>query len=382
MKAIRDIFIVLILLIVAGAIYSLFRPVPAPIRPVWNATSTSGGTQAGTSERGVSGARASVVESGLEVPWDIAFLPDGTMIATERQGRLRVFGGEPKAIEVPGVAARGEGGLHGIALHPDHSLNTFIYLYFTAESGGRAVNRVVRYEFDGETLSNPRTIIDDIPGSSNHNGGRIAFGPDELLYVTTGDGSNEDLAQDVRSLAGKMLRVHDDGRIPADNPFGNAVYSYGHRNPQGIAWDDEGNLWATEHGRSGAQSGFDELNKIVRGGNYGWPLVEGSETRSGMIAPALHSGPTVTWAPAGLAFKDGSLYFGGLRGAALYEVPVGRGGTAGELVTHYKDEFGRIRAVTLDPLGRLYISTSNRDGRGRVMAGDDKVLVVNPDRAE
>jgi glucose/arabinose dehydrogenase len=317
----------------------------------------------------------STVAENLHVPWNIAFLPTGEMLVTERNGTLRVMATSSKTIAVPDVVERGEGGLLGLALHPNFPSNKFVYLYFTSENSGTIINRVVRYTFDGSDLKQNKIILDTIPGGSNHNGGRIAFGPDGRLYITTGDAGNDTHAQDRNSLAGKILRIHDDGSIPSDNPFGSAVYSYGHRNPQGLAWDSEGNLWETEHGRSGVQSGYDEINFIVAGGNYGWPIIQGDEIREGMIKPVLHSGSSTTWAPSGIAFANGKLYFAGLRGQALYEVSIVDTGKLGTLNAYVQQTYGRLRAVTITNDG-LYFSTSNQDGRGDVNAGDDKILKI------
>jgi glucose/arabinose dehydrogenase len=314
------------------------------------------------------------VADNLSVPWSLAFLPDGTLLATERNGNLRVFGVAPKTISVPGVVEVGEGGLLGIALHPDFVTNSYLYLYFTTQRDGQTINKIVRYVFDGTALMEERVIIDNIPGGTNHNGGRIAFGPDRMLYVTTGDAGTEDLAQDTSSLAGKILRVHEDGSIPADNPFNNAVYSYGHRNPQGLAWDSQSNLWETEHGRSGLRSGLDEVNFIEKGANYGWPLIEGDEKKEGMKTPVVHSGAGTTWAPSGIAYREGRLYFVGLRGQALYEAEILSGGKLGQIQTHFENTYGRLRGIAVGPDGGLYITTSNKDGRGDPFEGDDKIL--------
>ena len=216
-------------------------------------------------------------------------------------------------------------------------------------------------------------IVDRIPGAANHNGGRIKFGQDRLLYIATGDAQEPSRAQDTNSLAGKILRVTDAGQPAAGNSFNNAVYSYGHRNVQGLAWDQNGTLWATEHGRSGALSGLDELNLIVLGKNYGWPEIAGDETRVGMEAPVKHSGATVTWAPAGAAFWQEKLYFGGLRGQALYEAVISRNKVTA-LNELLKGELGRIREVITGPDGGLYITTSNRDGRGQPQETDDRII--------
>ena len=319
----------------------------------------------------------STVAEGLSVPWAIAFLPDGALLVTERTGTLaRIEDGEVTRLTVESVRTGGEGGLLGLALHPDFAENHFLYLYLTSETAGGTENRVVRYVYQGGALTDAVAIIEGIPGARYHDGGRIAFGPDGYLYVTTGDAGDETSAQDTASLSGKILRLKDDGSLPADNPFGNAVYSYGHRNPQGLAWDAAGELWATEHGRSGVLSGYDELNRIERGANYGWPEVQGDETREGMTPPVLHSGASDTWAPASLAYRDGVLYWGGLRGEALYEARIERESVA-DLRAHFAGEYGRIRELQFDANGRLYFTTSNTDGRGNPQAGDDRVISVD-----
>ena len=215
-----------------------------------------------------------VVAENLEIPWEVAFLPSGELLVTERPGRLLKIGQDKKVFQISGVRHIGEGGLLGLTLHPDFENNNLIYLYLTSTDNGEVVNRVERYKLENDTLTNREVILEGIGGASNHDGGRIKFGPDGFLYITTGDAQNSKLSQDTNSLNGKILRVTADGEIPSDNPFGNAVYSYGHRNVQGLAWDSEGRLWATEHGRSGILSGLDELNLIEKGKNYGWPDIQ------------------------------------------------------------------------------------------------------------
>lgn len=318
-----------------------------------------------------------IIATGLEIPWDIAFLPDGRMLVTERSGKLLMVGKETKTIkEIEGVMHKGEGGLLGIAVHPQFEKNNYIYLYLTTLDNGDIANKVERYTLVKDVLGNRKVILSGIRGSSNHDGGQLAFGPDGYLYITTGDAENPDLAQDKNSLNGKILRIKDDGSIPQDNPFKNAVYSLGHRNPQGLAWDVSGTLWETEHGPSGFQTGYDEINRIEKGNNYGWPVIRGDAKKEGMVSPVLQSGGRDTWAPAGLAYRNGSLYFTGLRGEALYEAKINKDNTV-TLVVHYKKEFGRLRGVTVGPDGKLYVSTSNKDGRGRVKEGDDKILRIN-----
>lgn len=320
-----------------------------------------------------------VIADTLQIPWDIAFLPNGEILVTERPGTLLKIGKNKTAIPIEGVRHLGEGGLLGLALHPDFSQNHWLYLYLTTETEGGLMNRVERYRLLGNKLFERTIIIDRIPGASHHDGGKISFGKGSgsqwYLFITVGDAGSSNFAQDTHSLAGKILRIFPDGAIPKDNPFGNAVFSYGHRNPQGITWDDQGRLWATEHGRSGVLSGLDELNIIEMGKNYGWPIIQGDETREGMHAPVIQSGSDDTWAPSGIAFLNGSLFFGGLRGEALYEYHIAEG----TLKIHFQKEFGRIRAVALGPDGYLYITTSNTDGRGTPRDGDDKLIRINPE---
>lgn len=315
--------------------------------------------------------RIETAATNMSTPWSITFLPSGDMLVTEREGKLMRVGENDQSITISGVRETSEGGLLGVALDPDFSANQQLYLYYTTDQSGQLTNQIDRYELDGDRVKDRTVIIDGIPAASNHNGGAISFGPDRKLYVTTGDAAQEDLAQDTDSLAGKILRLNPNGSIPSDNPFENAVWSYGHRNPQGIAWDDDGQLWSVEHGPSGAASGRDELNKIQKGANYGWPVITGDETREGMIVPIKQSGDEDTWAPAGVAYLDGSLYFAGLRGQSLYRYDI----SSGEL-TRSLDEYGRLRAVTAHE-NSLYVSTSNRDGRGSPRSDDDKILRIS-----
>lgn len=318
-----------------------------------------------------------VIAQGLNIPWEIAFLPDGDMLVTERGGKLlKISGSDKKTVaEIQGVRHIGEGGLLGLALDPNFKANKFIYLYLTTGDSGNITNRVEKYKFDNDKLLERAVILEGIKGSSNHDGGRIAFGPDGYLYITTGDAESPDLAQDTNSLNGKILRIKNDSSIPSDNPFNNAVYSYGHRNPQGLAWDDNDNLWATEHGPSGSQTGNDEVNLIVKGKNYGWPEIKGTQTKVGMVTPVIESGKSDTWAPAGLVYLNGNLFFTGLRGEALYQAKIDSNNNL-TLQTNFKSEFGRLRAIVTGPDGALYIATSNRDGRGQVKDGDDKIIKI------
>lgn len=313
----------------------------------------------------------------LNSPWEIAFLPDGKILITERGGDLVVFDGDEESkITIADVYEQGESGLLGLAVHPNFEDNRLIYLYLSYATSGGIRNRVESYHFADGQLSEKQILIDDIPGAANHDGGRIEFGPDGLLYITSGDAQNPDSAQDINSLSGKILRLNDDGSIPNDNPFNNPVYSYGHRNPQGLAWDEEGRLWSTEHGPSGFGSGYDELNLIEIGGNYGWPVIQGDQTREGMISPRLHSGGNETWAPGDLEIVDGHAWFTGLRGSTLYSVPLDKINPE-SLNRHFVNQFGRLRAIRLGPDGLLYVGTSNRDGRGSPNENDDQFFKID-----
>lgn len=327
---------------------------------------------------------ATSVLRNLQIPWEIVFLPDGRMLFTERPGRVNIVevnGGisPAPAFTVPDVAHVGEGGLLGAALHPDFAANGFVYFYHTYRTNAMDSglgNRVVRYRLSGRQFLDPVVIFDGLRGESIHDGGRIKFGPDGYLYVTCGDSSVTALSQDLNSPNGKIHRIRDDGAIPDDNPFpGSSVYSYGHRNPEGLAWDDQGQLWETEHGSIAR----DEVNLIRPGRNYGWPVITGSETRDGMVSPVIHSGQD-TWAPAGMAFFGGKLYFAGLRGQSLFELTV-IGGTP-SLKRYYNGSFGRLRDVVVGPDNLLYILTNNRDGRGSPRAEDDQIIRLNPARLE
>ncbi len=316
-----------------------------------------------------------VIAKNLEVPWALAFLPDQTMIFTERAGKVKILDNQGNISEINQIAEvhqAGESGLHGITVHPDFDKNHFVYLYYTYQSdSGNTLNRVSRFKFEDNTLKNQQVIVDNIPGAVSHDGGRIKFGPDGFLYITTGDAQNPSLSQDRNSLAGKILRVNDEGKPAPGNPFNTPIFSYGHRNPQGITWDNQGRLWETEHG----QTATDEVNLIEAGRNFGWPEIRGDQKQTDMISPILQSADQ-TWAPAGAAYFKGSIFFAGLRGQTLFEVKL----DTLKLKEHFKGQFGRIREVVLGPDNMLYITTSNRDGRGSPAPDDDKIIRINPQK--
>ncbi|MEM5811590.1 MAG: PQQ-dependent sugar dehydrogenase [Candidatus Aenigmatarchaeota archaeon] len=323
-----------------------------------------------------------IVFENLEIPWSIVFINDNEVLITERIGKVKILNIKDKKLIqefiIGEVKSIGEGGLLGATLHPNFSKNNFVYFYYTTEKDGSLINKVERYVLrleDGKyELKKDKIIVDNIPAANIHNGGRIKFGPDGYLYITTGDAGNSQNSQNINSLAGKILRVKDDGSFPEDNPFKSLVYAYGIRNSQGIVWDNRGNLWSIDHGRSGFKSGLDEINLIEKGKNYGWPIIEGDETKEGMEKPIIHSGEDITWAPADLIYYNGSLFFTGLRGQGLYQYNI----ETNQLTVHFFKKFGRLRAITLGLDENFYISTSNRDGRGDPKEGDDKIIKVNP----
>ncbi|HEY5543642.1 MAG TPA: PQQ-dependent sugar dehydrogenase, partial [Candidatus Binatia bacterium] len=331
-----------------------------------------------------------VVIKGLDTPWAIDFAPDGRIFITERHGRIRVFERgrlRPEPWMTLEVAASGEAGLLGLALDPRFAQNFFLYIATTyRDTAGKMQNRLVRLREDAKSGKGQldKVLVDHVAGANNHDGGRVKFGPDGKLYWTMGDAQTTRYAQNLNSLNGKILRLNSDGSIPADNPFSNSyVYSYGHRNPQGLAWQPKtGRLYATEHGPSGFQGCCrDEVNLIEPGKNYGWPEVRGDETREGMVPPVIHAGTSETWAPAGASFATrgpwaGSLLFTGLRGQTLYRVQLDPNDPrkALQLERHFPRRFGRLRDVVEGPDGNLYLLTSNRDGRGNPTEDDDRLI--------
>jgi glucose/arabinose dehydrogenase len=309
------------------------------------------------------------IATNLDVPWGIAFLSDGSALIAERDSGAIQHMAQPGVVTnvgaVAGVAARGEGGLLGLA-----TAGQTVFAYLTTAQD----NRVVTMRFDGSSLTEPSPILTGIPAGSIHDGGRIAFGPDGKLYVTTGESGDPGLAQNRSSLGGKILRVNPDGSIPPDNPDpASPVWSFGHRNIQGLAWDSAGRLWVTEYGANR----LDELNLIQRDGNYGWPMAEGRSDTPGLIDPMIQW-PTGEASPSGLAYFGGSLWMACLRGQRLYRIPVGSDGSLADPEPLFVGQYGRLRTVVAAPDGALWFTTSNRDGRGSPRDGDDRILQFRP----
>ncbi len=319
-----------------------------------------------------------VIAENLEIPWEIAHLPDGRILVTERPGRVRIVD-EGEIATIHSVEHAGEGGLLGMALHPSFEEEAYIYLYYTYREDGDILNRVARYPFENEQLGEEEVIIEGIPGGRIHNGGRIKFGPDNLLYITTGDAGDSPLAQDLESLAGKILRLEPDGSIPVDNPFeGSPIFAYGIRNPQGLSWHPvTGELYASGHGPSER----DMINRILPGGNYGWPEITCDEERDSFEG-AVVCYTDFTLAPSGIDFYQNEeldefpLYVAGLRGNMVMRIDFSKEGEFLRQEALFQD-YGRIRTVVYHE-GALYIATNNRDGRGVPVDEDDRILRIMP----
>ena len=350
----------------AGDATALGTPDPTPQPTTRTASPATMEPDPGQSRPRVVG----TVAEGLEVPWGIAFLPDGSALVSERDTTrvLSIDDGRTREVgRIEQASPQGEAGLLGLAVSPSYDEDRLVFAYVsTAED-----NRVVRMEYDGQRLGEPEPVLTGIPNGFVHDGGRLLFDDDGNLFVSTGEIGEPQLAQDRGSLGGKILRITKDGKPAPGNPVkGSPVWTMGHRNVQGLALDDDGRLWATEFG----ESTWDELNLIEKRRNYGWPLVEGRGDLE------EYRNPFVTWStadasPSGLAFLDGSLWAGALRGERLWQVPVTDEGT-GEPRGWFVGDYGRIRSVAAAPNGNLWVTTSNRDGRGTPAEQDDRILEV------
>jgi aldose sugar dehydrogenase len=341
------------------------------------------------------GWKVEIIAAGLNIPWSVVFPTADRMLISERSGTVREIVNtelNPDPIYIfEEVVSQEEAGLMGLALHPLYDQNRFVYACYAASGGEGIIDKVVRLVDQGDSLTFDRVIVDNIPSAQYHAGCRIKFGPDDMLYITTGDAIQKDLAQDIDSLAGKILRVDPDGNIPADNPFpGSKVYSLGHRNPQGIDWEPEsGVMFSSEHGPSGFDGapGGDEINLIVPGGNYGWPLVSHDGVLEGTLKPLIQFTPAeapasaLYYASDVMPFFTGSLFFGALRGEGVIQLVLSETNNQNlkvERVEKIISDVGRVRDVVAGPDGSIYFTTSNRDGRGQVRLGDDHLYRIFP----
>lgn len=324
-----------------------------------------------------------VIASGLQVPWSILRLPGGATLISERDTtRVRELlpdGSLREAGTVSAAEPSGEGGLLGLAFLADTAAPGgagWVYAYFSTASDNRIERMPLAGSPGSHTLGAPTLVLDSIPRAGNHNGGRIAFGPDGLLYASAGDAGNTANAQELDSLGGKILRMTATGAVPANNPFGTLVYSFGHRNPQGLAWDSRGQLWASEFG----QNTWDELNRIAPGGNYGWPLVEGQDGDPAYIDPE-RQWTTDQASPSGIAIVNDTIFMASLRGQRLWSIPIVRTSTGDDSSTAdpiewFVNGYGRLRDVVSGPAGTLWFVSNNTDGRGSPADDDDQLLQV------
>lgn len=332
------------------------------------------------------------VVTGLEVPWGIAFLPNGDLLVTERSGRVRLVRNNkliPKPVATIDVTSTGEDGLLGIAVHPNFANNRFFYVYYTADRNGSQVNRVERWQLseNGLNAKSDRIIIDNIPVAQYHNGGRIRFGPDGMLYIGTGDARNPKLSQNVNSLAGKILRLTPDGQVPKDNPFpNNPAFIIGIRNTQGFDWLNNSTLAVTDHGPSGelGRRGEDKVSVASAGDNLGWPTIENCGSQQGLVTPsivwreALPPGGATIYTGSTIPEWKGSLIIATLRSQHLQRI-VFDPTSPGQIKLHevyLQGKQGRLREAIASPNGELYITTSNCDGRGNCPPEKDKILRI------
>lgn len=312
-----------------------------------------------------------IVADNLETPWSIA-KHEESFYLSERPGNIvQIEGGETTRQEVDldrEISTVPEAGLLGFVLDPDFSENNLAYAYYTYEDSNGPLNRIITLELNNDTWNEESVLVDEIPSGRVHHGGRLRIGPDGLLYATTGDAAVPELAQDTYSLAGKILRLNLDGSIPENNPEPNSyIYSYGHRNPQGLTWSSDGTLYSSEHG----STANDEINLIEAGQNYGWPIIEGEEEQEGMHSPLFTSGMEETWAPSGMDYYNDRLFVSGLRGEAVYEFDI-----EAEDYREVVSEYGRIRDVLIED-GILYFISNNTDGRGAPQEDDDKLYQMS-----
>ena len=337
----------------------------APATPSTPSNDTQTAAPSTTSSTSAGSRPVTELVAGLTSPWEVLALGDGSLLVSERDTKKirHVQGSQTRdLVTLDEADPGGEGGLLGLALSPGSDT---LFAYYTSAQD----NRIVAMSWDGAALGEPRVILDGIPSGGRHNGGRMVVGPDRLLYVGTGEIGERDLAQDKTSLGGKILRLTLEGAPAPGNPFGNEVWSYGHRNVEGLTFDGEGRLWASEFG----EQTWDELNLITKGANYGWPTLEGTGQAEGMTNPA------VVWrteeaSPAGLAYADGSLWMAALRGARVWQIPL-VGAEPESPRALLQNELGRIRSVTpVTGADELLVTTSNTDGRGDVRDGDDRIV--------
>ncbi len=393
-KILVGLFLFIILLFVgrwAITYFALFQSIPTSqelVKRIDNSLEDIGNSSSSTVPVET---KVEEVASGLFVPWSIVFSTSDRMLVTERNGKVRIIeNGSLQAQPLhtfANVSQQSEEGLMGMAMDPEYQKNKYLYFCYAGQQGNEMNARVVRLTDQGSSLTDETVILDNIPAAQYHAGCRVKFGPDGKLYVTTGDATDKNIAQDMNSLGGKVLRLNADGSIPSDNPFPNSpVYSLGHRNPQGIDWHPlTGQLFETEHGPSlfDGPAGGDEVNLIEAGKNYGWPIVSHEKSKDGLVDPLIVYTPAV--APAsGMFYKSSTFpqwtnhfFFGGLKGEGIFILHV----ESGEVVQYEKMagiDVGRVREITEGPDGSIYFSTSNRDSRGDVNPGDDKIFRVVP----